>query len=82
MNAAMKHLVCAAMVALASPAYAAPSDDIGRSFCVWGKPAVLLSRTDSGRAGYEALLVRRPNESAPFYIQMRRRLHLSAACRI
>jgi hypothetical protein len=79
----MKRLAVVAMAALASPAYAAPpSADIGRTFCVWGKPAVLLSRLDSGRAGYEALLVRRPNEAAPFFIQMRRGLPLSAACRI
>lgn len=78
----MKHLVCAAVVALACPAYAALSEDIGTTFCVWGKPAVLLSRMPAGRAGHDALLVRRPNEQAPFFVMLKRGLPLSAACRI
>ncbi len=78
----MKRLAVAAMVALASPAYAAPSDDIGRTFCVWGKPAILLARMPAGRAGYDALMVRRPNEQGPFFIMLKRGLDLSAACRV
>lgn len=106
----MKHLVCAALVALACPAYAAPSaSDVNKiieaptdanleafdgrfgggaarealtPLCVWGKPAYLLSRMPAGRAGFDALLVRRPNEQAPFFVMMKRGLPLSAACRI
>jgi hypothetical protein len=35
--------------------------------CLWGKPATLLERMPSGRAGYDALLVRR-DDSQPFFV--------------
>ncbi|CCD94660.1 exported hypothetical protein [Bradyrhizobium sp. ORS 375] len=75
----MKRLACAALLALLTvPAGATEAQRI----CVWGKPADLLSRMPAGRAGYDALLVRRPNEQEPFFVMLKRGLPLSAACKV
>ena len=47
--------------------------------CVWGKPATVLERMESGRAGYDALLVRYGN-GEPFFILLPRAMELPASC--
>ncbi len=61
----MKRLAVAALVALASPASAS-------TVCLWGKPVSLISRMHSGRAGFDALLVERPDAKAPFFVPLER----------
>ncbi len=61
----MKRLAIAGLIALASPASA-------QTVCLWGKPVSLVSRVPSGRAGFDALLVERPGEKAPFFVLLER----------
>lgn len=62
----MKRLAVAALVALASPASAS-------TVCLWGKPVSLISRMPSGRTGFDALLVERPDDGkGPFFVLLER----------
>lgn len=46
--------------------------------CLWGKPVTVLERMPSGRAGYDALLVQRRDNSAPFFVLLERSRQLNA----
>lgn len=67
----MKRLAIAGLIALASPASA-------QTVCLWGKPVSLISRMPSGRAGFDALLVERPDGKGPFFVLLERGKALSA----
>lgn len=62
----MKRLAVAGLIALASPASA-------QTVCLWGKPVKLIERMPSGRAGFDALLVERPDDGkGPFFVLLER----------
>lgn len=61
-----------AFAALSAPALAEP-------VCVWGKPADLIARMESGRPGYDALMVEF-EAGKPVFVLLRRGETLPASC--